>query len=115
MKVNLDKYNNEQIIKVYCSKVTGKVKIVYIDKDINKEIYTVEKENLPLGENNINIKEIEGYKIDKVEVEGESQLSDTALYTEEKLDIYEQGEFDIDNFTKDLSSVGIFIGDDDNE
>lgn len=62
MKVSLDKNNYDKTINVYCSKIKGSIKLVYIDIDTNEIIKTDTMEDLELGEHNIR-PSIKGYDV----------------------------------------------------
>ena len=79
MKVSLDKNNYDKTINVYCSKIKGSIKLVYIDIDTNEIIKTDTMEDLELGEHNIR-PSIKGYDV----VDYEEQIEKEEEIIEER-------------------------------
>lgn len=79
MKVSLDKNNYDKTINVYCSKIKGSIKLVYIDIDTNEIIKTDTMEDLELGEHNIR-PSIKGYDV----VDYEEQIETEEEIIEER-------------------------------
>lgn len=79
MKVSLDKNNYDKTINVYCSKIKGSIKLVYIDIDTNEIIKTDTMEDLELGEHNIR-PIIKGYDV----VDYEEQIETEEEIIEER-------------------------------
>lgn len=102
IKVNLDLNNPEKTIKVYCKKITGAINIIYIDEETGEEIKNYSAEGLRLGEQLINIIDVDGYEIIDIKEEVKEEIVE-----EEKEEI--EKEFDIKDFCKSLS---IKLGDD---
>ena len=84
MKVSLDKNNYDKTINVYCSKIKGSIKLVYIDIDTNEIIKTDTMEDLELGEHNIR-PNIKGY--DVVDYEEQEEKEEDIVTIKEERDI----------------------------
>ena len=84
MKVSLDKNNYDKTINVYCSKIKGSIKLVYIDIDTNEVIKTDTMEDLELGEHNIR-PSIKGYNV--VDYEEQEEKEEDIVTIKEERDI----------------------------
>lgn len=83
MKISLDKDNYDKTINVYCSKIKGSIKLVYIDVDTNEVIKTHTMEDLELGEHDVR-PSIKGYDI--VDYEEQTQKEQEIIYEKEEIE-----------------------------